>query len=80
MSARVAKEIILPTKLTVADGNRASSYTVLGISVVITPITLTFPSPTLIKNPSQGKGNGAPGVDVIRKVKDPIFKHTEIIK
>jgi len=63
-----------------AGGNRASSYTVLGISVVVTLIVPRFPSPTLMKKASQGKGNGATGVDVIRKVKDPIFKHMEIIK
>lgn len=52
-----------------------SHYTLLH-SVVIT-ITQRSPSPILIKNPSQQKGNGAIWVDVIRKVKDPIFKHTK---
>lgn len=60
-SSYTAKEI-LPTKLTAAEGIRASSYTVLCISVVMTLIVLRFPSATLVRNPSQGMGNLVTGV------------------
>lgn len=56
MSSYMAKEI-LPTKLTAADGNRASSYTGLGISVVVILIILRLLSATLVRNSSQGMGN-----------------------
>lgn len=67
MSFYKAKEI-LPTKLTAADSNRASSYTGLGISAAITLIVLRLPPATLVRNPSQGMSNW---VTVIRMVKEP---------
>lgn len=54
-------EAILPTKLRAEDGNTASRYTGLGVSVVITLIILRFPSAALVRNSSQGMGNRVTG-------------------
>lgn len=61
--------------LTATDGNRASSYTGLGISVAITFIVLRFPPVTLIRIPSQGMmGNWIMSSE---RWKNLIFEHTE---